>query len=238
MRDDEMGYVDPPKPKTTAEIIDGIIQTKTIPTRPAVHHRLTEDEIDLDFPEEYRGAEILPVIREALLQRPLCMMLHGPPGTGKTRQGWAIARYDRLLRAKAMMVDGEVIDANHYEEYRMRHRPHWVDAKLIELSKADRVKIITEAGDIRAHRFKREVLDEWAAYRYTLIVDDIGFMEPSDWVREAIYHLANERRSHGRRTVWTSNLDQEGLKSMFSAAIASRLTAGTVIEVDGQDRRA
>lgn len=234
--DDKYEYTPPPKP-TFDELVRMAIKNDPIPVIPPVHHRLTEKEIDLDFPLEYRGADVLPCIMEALKQRPISMLITGPPGVGKTRQSWAMCRQERIIRAKALLIDGEVIDSSHYESHRMRHRNHWVDAKLIELGNADRIQIITEAGDIRGHRYKREILDDWAAWPRILIVDDIGFMEPSDWVREAIYHLANERRANSRRTIWTTNLDPDGLKAAFGAAIASRLMGGTIINLDGEDRR-
>ncbi len=234
--DDQYEYRSPPKP-TFADLVGKAVEVHPFPAKPPAHHRLTEAEIDLDFPVEYQGAEVLPCVMEAIKQRPISMLIYGPPGTGKTRQGWAMCRQERLIRAKSLLIDGEVIDHTHYEGYRLYHRGHWVDAKLLELGNADRIKMITEAGEIRGNRYKRELLDEWAAWPRILIVDDIGFMEPNDWVRESIYHLANERRANNRRTIWTTNLDPDGLKAAFGAAIASRLMGGSIVNLDGEDRR-
>jgi DNA replication protein DnaC len=106
-----------------------------------------------------------------------------------------------------------------------------------EIRRAERLEIITEVGDIRASRYERDALDGWVNSRYWLAVDDIGAIEPNEWVREAIYHLANERRGKGSPTIWTSNLSPQKLRDTFGAAIASRILGGAVIETDGKDRR-
>jgi DNA replication protein DnaC len=99
------------------------------------------------------------------------------------------------------------------------------------------LRIITEVGQIRACRYDRDRLANWTNYPGWLAVDDIGAVEPNEWVREAVYHMANERRGMGRTTVWTSNLNPQKIRDVFGAAIASRILGGVVIETSGADRR-
>ncbi len=99
------------------------------------------------------------------------------------------------------------------------------------------VSLLAETGHIRVHRYDREALQELIDYPQWLAMDDIGVVEPNEWVREALYHLANERRASNRTTVWTSNLSPQKIRDTFGAAIASRILGGVVIEVDGKDRR-
>lgn len=184
-------------------------------------------------PREYQGAELNANLRKILKGKPSAVYLHGPPGCGKTRQAWAMVRHDRLNRMAALINEGE--------DPPMLIRSHglsaWVREETAAMVAADRVKIITESGDIRRHRYDRDWLDTAAKYPDWLVVDDIGFASPNEWVIEAIYHLSNERRAWKRPTVWTSNLTAAELVDKFSQAIASRLAGGEVVELSGEDRR-
>lgn len=59
----------------------------------------------------------------------------------------------------------------------------------------------------------------------------------SDWIIEALYAIANGRRSKELITVYSSNLTPAELAAKYSPAIASRLCGGSVIELAGRDRR-
>ena len=246
--DDQFVYT-PPKPETFARVCDkaiGEIKLEDHPYPPVpsnlVTYKFLPEEVDGDLPEEYQGAEVLPALMDHIKSKPISVLLYGPPGSGKTRQGYALLRQERLLRAASLILDGEEVHSrtwrdDHGTEQRGFTRSEWAEWKLHTLACGDRVFIITESADIRRFRYDRVKLDEWCEFPRTLVVDDIGFMEPNDWVKESIYHLANERRANGRRTIWTSNLDPNGLREAFGPAIASRLTGGVILNLDGEDRR-
>lgn len=198
----------------------------------------TADDLWTGIPAEFKGAELSPALMDVLRTKPLpaSLALVGPPGTGKTRSLWALLHRMRAQAMKELIGTELFRDTVSVGEY--SHRSERVtEAIERQCDAADLVGIITEVGDVRAHRYDRPILETWIKYEYFLAVDDIGAIEPNEWVREALYHLANERRSAGRFTIWTSNLSPTKIRDTFGAAIASRILGGAVVEVDGADRR-
>lgn len=177
------------------------------------------DDLQYGIPVEYQGAELPASLRQILGNEQQTVAMVGAPGTGKTRNLWAMLYHARKARFKSLIG-----------EPRTEPMVHGITSR-------DRVRIITEAGNIRAYRYDRAWLTDQCDWPHWLAIDDIGCIEPNEWVREAVYHLANERRAHNRRTIWTSNLDPDGLRSAFGGAIASRILGGVVVEVEGRDRR-
>jgi DNA replication protein DnaC len=196
------------------------------------------DDLWLGIPEEFEGAEVPAALIPLLKQRPLprSFALVGPPGTGKTRALWGMLHAIRKNKMAQMM--GHKIERMRYREGEYTEKIETVEAAIARVLRSlDGLTIITEVGDIRAKRYDREALDGWASCPGWLAVDDIGAIEPNEWVREAIYHMANERRANGLVTVWTSNKTPQQLRETFGGAIASRILGGAVVEVEGQDRR-
>lgn len=197
---------------------------------------IVEEDLWEGIPVEFHGATLSEGARQLLGQkpRPVSFAIVGPPGTGKTRLLWAIVcqiRRKRLPVGTAMeqWFRGNG-DLDRVPETRRQARDRM-------LSAVEGARIITEVGEIRAKRYDRAALDEHIEFDGWLCIDDIGAIEPNEWVREALYHLANERRAHNRTTVWTSNLTPPQLRETFGGAIASRILGGAVIETDGADRR-
>lgn len=61
-----------------------------------------------------------------------------------------------------------------------------------------------------------------------LILDDIGHEKSSQWVRERLYMIINERWNSGRITIFTSNFPPENLKESISDAVYSRVKGDSV----------
>jgi DNA replication protein DnaC len=183
-------------------------------------------------PPEFKGATLSAGILAILNGKtpPTSLAIIGSPGTGKTRLLWAMNH--SLLKGVMRTHMGEAVSDDRYLSD--REIPRCIERAI---TNASRMRIITEVGDIRAHRYDRAPLNEWAKYPHWLAVDDVGCIEPNEWVREAIYHLSNERRSRGLPTVWTSNLTRQQFRDTFGGAIASRVLGGEVVEVEGADRR-
>ena len=71
-----------------------------------------------------------------------------------------------------------------------------------------------------------------------LVIDDLGKVALSDWGQEKLFTLANERHLRGVRTIWTSNLDVDGLAAYLWPATWDRIRAvADVIRLTGESRR-
>lgn len=71
-----------------------------------------------------------------------------------------------------------------------------------------------------------------------LAIDDLGATKPTDFVRQAIYYIINERESYLRPTFITSNFSLEELNDQFDPRISSRIAGMCdVVEMKGNDRR-
>jgi hypothetical protein len=225
---ESLGYVRPPTPAAPKP-------------QPQVM-RLPLTAIDTGIPPEYHGAELSDAAREAISKKRVGLYVHGAPGTGKTRLAWAMLRNDRCRRMADALAGIEVTPPTDFDDlhkWRMGDgQTVWEGHLVRDMLKGDRVLIISESADIVRRRHDRDWLDEICLRPGWVVVDDIGFGEkPTAWAVEAIYHLANERRKHFRPTLWTSNLDPDGLSRTYGAAIASRLTGGKVLQAGGGDRR-
>lgn len=70
-----------------------------------------------------------------------------------------------------------------------------------------------------------------------LIMDDIGAEKPSDWVRETLYNIINNRYMDMKSTIFTSNCTPEQLESQLGNRIKSRVCSSQIVELKGFDRR-
>lgn len=67
------------------------------------------------------------------------------------------------------------------------------------------------------------------------VFDDVGIRNASDAVFSIVFTLADLRA--GRPTVFTSNVSPRDLAKVYDPRIASRMLAGTVLEMTGVDQR-
>jgi hypothetical protein len=202
---------------------------------PVVFH-LAENDLDHGVPPDFHGARLLPAIAIALRSRPVSLLLAGPNGVGKTRQAWAMVRAARRSRCAALFSDGQSI-AHVWQPGRGWMLPFTRSAWAAEALSRDGVLVISEVSDLRRHPFDFTWLDRPARFASWVVVDDVGASPPTPWVTDALYLLANERRSWKRPTVWTTHHPPERLRDVFGPAIASRLLGGMVLSLDGRDRR-
>ncbi|AFC61974.1 DarB-like antirestriction [Clostridium phage phi8074-B1] len=70
-----------------------------------------------------------------------------------------------------------------------------------------------------------------------LIMDDIGAEKPSDWVRETLYNIINNRYMDMKSTIFTSNCTPEQLESQLGNRIKSRVCSSEIVSLKGFDRR-
>ena len=69
----------------------------------------------------------------------------------------------------------------------------------------------------------------------SLFLDDLGVRPPTPPMLQAIFDVLEMRK--GRPVVIVSNHDLRKLSEIYDERIVSRLSAGTVLEIRGQDRR-
>jgi hypothetical protein len=67
-----------------------------------------------------------------------------------------------------------------------------------------------------------------------VVLDEIGSRTPSDFAYETVKRVLDERE--GRPLVVVSNLALEAITRLYDDRVASRLAAGTVVEVVGGSR--
>jgi hypothetical protein len=202
-----------------------------------------------EIPREYRSIELDKAYRTAVYEADAATAyIHGPPGTGKTAQAWALYRVRRSAEIVAWhrLTEADlslpyVIELRQISPYdSTQHEKYLIaggGARGVVIDRNEAAMVISEPGDILRHRYDREWLDAVASFPGILTIDDVGCVPVSDWVIEALYTIANERRSEELITVYSSNLTPAELAAKYSPAIASRLCGGSVIELAGRDRR-
>lgn len=71
-----------------------------------------------------------------------------------------------------------------------------------------------------------------------LLIDDLGTEKPTEFVRQSIYYLINEREQHERQTIITTNFGFEEINAQYDTRIGSRIFGMCdVREIKGRDRR-
>jgi Cdc6-like AAA superfamily ATPase len=214
-------------------------QSRATPPRPQpALYALNDADVENSLPPEYVGAEPKAGLLTALLTTNT-ILIGGAPGTGKTRQLWGLARRWRFKAARNLIQHGTYVpfELDHRRRWRVVDRDAWAQKTMDEIVRRQPLTIISESSDIRANRFDRDWLAYVAGLPHALAVDDIGCIEPDQWVKEAIYEISTVRRRNNMLTIYTTNLNDNELAAAFGSAIASRLAGGEVFSLGGTDRR-
>ena len=79
---------------------------------------------------------------------------------------------------------------------------------------------------------------DWMMNTDILFLDDLGTEKASDWVKEQLYMVINERYSWNRPIVITTNLEMSEIAESYGDRFASRLTEMCeVVKYKGNDKR-
>lgn len=70
-----------------------------------------------------------------------------------------------------------------------------------------------------------------------LIIDDIGAEKPSDWVRERLLNIIDERYSNRRATIYTSNCSMRTLSENLHDRITDRIRDSYILQFRGISKR-
>lgn len=95
------------------------------------------------------------------------------------------------------------------------------------------------------HHLLKAMLPEQDATAYAtaakvslLVLDDLGASKATDWAKDQIMALADDRRNAHLRTIITTNMTQTDLADVWSGQTIDRLTGGaTVVKFTGESRR-
>ncbi len=138
------------------------------------------------------------------------LFVHGPAGVGKTRA--ALCLCDRVRGAVYTTV-AEVCD------------------RRIKAMRGD----LWSPGPTGGRVWESDIWSSWARSPLVLL-DEIGTRaNVSDHQFETVKRCIDEREA--KPAVFVSNLSLANLAVVFDDRVASRLAAGTVFKLDGQDRR-
>lgn len=82
------------------------------------------------------------------------------------------------------------------------------------------------------------VLRKYCVHVDLLILDDIGHEKSSQWVREQLYLIINERWNNMKTTILTSNFPLDNIGKTISSAVYSRVKGESLcLEFDDVDSR-
>ena len=83
-----------------------------------------------------------------------------------------------------------------------------------------------------------EIAEEIAKFSGVLVIDDLGAEKMTDFVKQIIYFIINEREQRCLTTIITSNFSLAQLDEHIDSRISSRIAGMCkVIQLSGRDRR-
>lgn len=169
------------------------------------------------FPEINRySCDVPPRLKDAFREcrkglAPWPLLILGDVGVGKTR--FCLCIYDwyggRYTELSTLADEFAMVRRGEFRDLRWTTEPKVYERDWIKMLEDERI----------------------------LIVDDIGRRSnESEHVRDTLIRVLNAREG-GRPLVVVSNLTLDQLSESYDDRIASRLSAGTVINAEGDDRR-
>jgi hypothetical protein len=155
-------------------------------------------------------ANLRPVLRDLVAgQAPWPLFLHGLAGRGKSCAALCLLDYAGGVYHALPDLLALLIRAMKGEEYQESASDYW------RVTEADVWKKINDAP--------------------LVVLDEIGTRQPSDHNYQSVKRLLDQRAF--RPHVVISNCDLGTLAQLYDDRVASRLAAGTVVELVGDDRR-
>lgn len=146
---------------------------------------------------------------EKLILKPRSVVLSGKAGRGKTYFLFAYLR--ALFEARRVFLG----DVRFY-------RSVTLDSKFVE--------------EFEKRKTVEHFIKDLAEVKF-LFIDDFGLNRDSSKAERDYYDLIDRRISFERITVFSSNLDEKGIKNIFGERISSRLKECAIIEFNGPDLR-
>ncbi len=178
--------------------------------------------VNMGFPEKLIGCDFeLPKSWHEDLNEERGLFLYGPTGTGKTTTIYLMFK---------QFVESKLNEFSEHLGY-----PGW-SPKAIFVN-VPSLMLRLQSMFKKEGQDPNEKIIELAEYP-TLIIDDLGAEKMSEWVRQTLYVLLNEREMQCRKTFITSNKSLEQLSEEIDSRIASRIAGMCkVIKLSGSDKR-
>ena len=139
----------------------------------------------------------------------------GPVGCGKSLIAACMIREMILTAPTARDIRRHVGSSNQVENWYPRLRFVSVPRLLS--------RIRNTYGRRSAHETKTEDIIEAYAGADVLVLDDLGAEGTTDWVREQLFELVDERYGTMQPTIFTSNLTLDQLAKRISLRVADRI---------------
>jgi len=146
------------------------------------------------------------------------LYLYGEPGVGKTHIACALAKY--------------LLDQGF--EVRFYNTGDFLEKLREEFDGGFETEQEEGFDDEPYLGLFRETMN----FKGVLIFDDIGAEKASDWVRERLYLIINNKYENMIPMIFTSNCDKEILSARLTDRVTSRIMGMTKnMRITGQDRR-
>ena len=153
---------------------------------------------------------LVEALESAVRRKKWPITLYGDTGVGKTS-------------AMACMYRSAPRTRSYFDE----ESPQWLNTSLKFVRKVQEFRPSDPRGE--SNLWRR------VSGAPLICLDDLGVVPPSESAYGIIYELIDTRQS--KPAIYTSNLGLDRLATVLDARVASRLARGTVIHVQGVDRR-
>ena len=182
-----------------------------------INDRLPEWLSAMGVPSRYSTDFPLPAPVRKFLARGDSILFQGPTGTGKTTTMVSVIR--ELLRERALSTSKT---PEKYAFKFVNYNEFFFDAQDVFRTEHDRIL---------------DYLRPIARSEY-LFIDDLGKKRVTEFVRDALYYVIEQRDANKRPTYVTTNLSVADIEHAFDASISSRLMGMCqVVKFGGQDYR-
>ena len=193
----------------TAEFETTNLRNKSMQSQLPECRREAPKNIDADWSQV--SSQTIELLRSAVREKRYPILLHGPTGTGKTSLAACLYRS-------------------------LGHTPKWFETiEFIRWIQQCRKEGITMLPGAAQEVPEAKIWESRIERPDFIMFDDLGHRTATDSQYEIIYELLNRRGK--KPAVYSSNLSPAGILKIFDDRVASRLSAGTVIHLTGNDAR-
>lgn len=171
-----------------------------------------------------------PVIRNTA-ESGKSLYIEGPAGTGKTHLAAAIVRHHIMNAPVRVSVNSDFFSPplKHYQAPSTKLFPYFVSVPQL----LQKIRASYNGG----HESEGKILSTCRAADL-LILDDLAAEKATDWVRQMVHVIVDDRYNNMKQTIITSNLGLDSIGQALDDRIASRIAGMCeLVRMGGRDRR-